>query len=114
LSEVTFIDAATIGMIVRTQEFLRFWQRALRMRAPSRCARRVLQLCDVADFFSLGRLEPWDSARWTTEMESWVSVPTAESLESLELDASPSSASGFRPALVQSMLPTDQATSTEF
>src|SRR5665213_4418132 len=41
LSEVTFIDAATVGTIVRTREFLRFWSRSLTLRSPSRFARRL-------------------------------------------------------------------------
>jgi anti-anti-sigma factor len=54
LSEVTFIDAATVGTIIRTLEFLRFWSRSLTLRSPSRCVRRVLELCDLVD---LGRSE---------------------------------------------------------
>src|SRR5487761_2372007 len=54
LSEVMFIDAATIGTIIRTREFLRFWSRSLSLRSPSRFARRVLELCDLADLLDPG------------------------------------------------------------
>jgi anti-anti-sigma factor len=49
LSGVTFIDGATIGVIVRARELLRLRARSLTLRAPSRSAKRVLDLCGIAD-----------------------------------------------------------------
>jgi len=47
LREVTFMDAATINVIVRARVFLGVHGRGLRLRAPSRCARRLLTVCDL-------------------------------------------------------------------
>ena len=76
LSEVTFIDAATIGAIIRTREFLRFWARSLTLRSPSRFARRVLELCDLADLLDPGCSKATSSARSATALGTWVTVPT--------------------------------------
>ena len=53
LSGVEFMGAATVTVIERARDFLRARSRALTVRAPSRCARRVL------DVFGLtGLVEP--------------------------------------------------------
>jgi anti-sigma B factor antagonist len=49
LSGVDFMDAATVGVIVRARDFLELQSRSLTLRAPSTCAGRVLDLCDLAD-----------------------------------------------------------------
>ena len=49
LSGVDFMDAATVGVIVRARDFLELQSRSLTLRAPSTCAARVLDLCDLAD-----------------------------------------------------------------
>src|SRR5687768_658417 len=49
LSEVQFMGAATVGVIVRAQELLGLRSRSLALRSPSRCARRILDLCGHAD-----------------------------------------------------------------
>ena len=77
LSEVMFIDAATIGTIIRTREFLRFWSRSLSLRSPSRFARRVLELCDLADRLEPGCSKATISTRTATALGTWVAVPTA-------------------------------------
>ena len=48
LSQVDFMDAATVGIILRARELLRSRSRALELRSPSRRAERVLRLCGVA------------------------------------------------------------------
>ena len=53
LSGVDFMDAATVGVIVRARDFLERQSRTLELRSPSTCAARVLDLCDLA-----GRGEP--------------------------------------------------------
>jgi anti-anti-sigma regulatory factor len=45
LSEVEFMGAATVGLIVRAQEFLGLRARSLTLRSPSSCARRVPVVC---------------------------------------------------------------------
>jgi anti-sigma B factor antagonist len=49
LSGVTFIGSAPIAMLVRGRSILRRQSRTLTFRSPSRCARRVLELCKLAD-----------------------------------------------------------------
>jgi anti-anti-sigma factor len=45
LSGVQFMDAATIGVIVRACSGRRLRSRSLTLRSPSPCARRILDLC---------------------------------------------------------------------
>jgi anti-anti-sigma factor len=47
LSDVEFMSAATVGVIVRTRVLLRSQSRTLELRHPSSCARRVLDACRV-------------------------------------------------------------------
>jgi anti-anti-sigma factor len=49
LSRVEFMSASTVSVIVRARELLRARDRSLAVRTPSRCARRVLDLCDLSD-----------------------------------------------------------------
>ncbi len=49
LSEVTFMDAATVGVITRAKGFLRDRSRCLTLRSPSPPARRVLGRSGLAD-----------------------------------------------------------------
>jgi anti-anti-sigma factor len=48
LSEVEFMGAATVGVIIRARELLRLRSRSLALRSPPRCARRILDLCGHA------------------------------------------------------------------
>ena len=47
LSGVTFMDAATIGVIIGARNNLRRESRSLVLRSPSGCAWRVLHLCGL-------------------------------------------------------------------
>lgn len=47
LSEVSFMDAATISVIIRARTFLGALGRMLWLRDPSRCARRLLTVCGL-------------------------------------------------------------------
>jgi anti-anti-sigma factor len=49
LSGVQFLDAATIGVIIRARNDLQLQCRSLTLRAPSRFARRVLELCGLTE-----------------------------------------------------------------
>ena len=53
LGGVHFMDASTVGVILRARDFLRLQSRSLALRSPSTCAARVLDLCDLG-----GLLEP--------------------------------------------------------
>ena len=48
LSEVQFMDATTIGVIIRARNHLRAESRSLVLRSPPPWARRVLDQCDLA------------------------------------------------------------------
>src|ERR1700687_2810002 len=52
-----FMSAATVGVIVRAREFLRLRSRSLALRSPSICARRVVELCCLADVVASRRAE---------------------------------------------------------
>jgi anti-anti-sigma factor len=47
LGGVTFIDAATIGVVIRARNILRPHARNLTMRRPQPCAARLLDLCGL-------------------------------------------------------------------
>jgi anti-anti-sigma factor len=47
LSEVQFMDAATIGLLIRARDFLRSRSRHLTVRNPPRPVRRILDVCDL-------------------------------------------------------------------
>lgn len=68
LSEVEFMAAATVGVLLRARELLRMQTRSLVLRSPSRRARRVLELCGDADL-----LDPGTGAG--DALLSWVTVP---------------------------------------
>lgn len=48
LSDVEFMDASTVGVIIRARDFLQLRSRGLALRSPSRYAQRVLDLCGLA------------------------------------------------------------------
>ena len=49
LSEVTFMDAATVGVMIRAEAFLRARSRSLTLRSPPARPRRALSLGGLAD-----------------------------------------------------------------
>jgi anti-sigma B factor antagonist len=49
LSGVEFMDASTVGTLVGARNLLRARARALTLAVPSIPARRILELCDLAD-----------------------------------------------------------------
>ena len=53
LSGVTFMSTATIDQLIRARNLLLGLSRNLTLRSPSKCARRLLDLCDLD-----GLLEP--------------------------------------------------------
>lgn len=71
LSGVEFMDASTIGAIVRTRNLLGRGSRGLVVRAPSPFARRVLECCGMADLVDPGELDEGSAAALAT----WVAVP---------------------------------------
>ena len=51
LSGVEFIGADTIGILIRTRAYLLARNRSLLLRAPARCARRVMDILEVWALF---------------------------------------------------------------
>jgi anti-anti-sigma factor len=49
LSQVQFMAAATVGVLLRARMLLGIRSRSLRLRSPSQRARRILELSDLAD-----------------------------------------------------------------
>ena len=58
LSGVEFMAVATVGVILRARESLRLRARSWALRSPSRCARRVLELCGLADLIDPSLISP--------------------------------------------------------
>ena len=54
LSGVQFMDAATVGVILRARDFLRLQSRSVALRSPSPCAARVLDLCELGELLEQG------------------------------------------------------------
>jgi anti-anti-sigma factor len=76
LSEVGFIGASTLGVIVRAREFLRQRSRSLTVRAPSAQVRRVIDACGLTDL--LGPSPEMTGDTTAQALASWVEVPVAE------------------------------------
>ena len=53
MSEVRFINAACIRMLTAAGDFLVGQQRTFTLRSPSRCAKRILELCGASALIEL-------------------------------------------------------------
>lgn len=73
LSDVTFMDASTIGAIVDAHNRLRARSRSLSVRAPSARARRLFDVCDLGFL-----IEEPPAPHEGTALGSWVAVPATE------------------------------------
>jgi anti-sigma B factor antagonist len=78
LSEVQFMGAATVGVIVRARELLELRSRSLTLRSPSRCARRILDLCGHADLLDPRRVDATPAAGAAGALGTWVAVPATD------------------------------------
>lgn len=91
LSEVTFMDASTIGALVGSRNRLRARSQSLLLRSPSPRARRVLDLCGLAQLVRV-RTEAVHPTGPAAALSTWVDVPSIRSLEgSVEPAALPDS-----------------------
>jgi anti-sigma B factor antagonist len=90
LSEVTFMDASTIGALVGSRNRLRTRFQSLQLRAPSPPASRVLELCGLAHLIqasAAGTVHPAGMLHHTgtaAALSSWVEI--APSTSQLVLD----------------------------
>jgi anti-anti-sigma factor len=73
LSGVTFMDAAIVTIILRSNVFLREHRRSLLLRAPSAAAARILVACDLVDRVHLPGPAPVSHA--ADALQTWVEVP---------------------------------------
>ena len=78
LSGVEFMGAATIGIIVRTRDFLRSRSRVLTLRSPDRLARRVIDICGLAELVDPRPANAVPLVGVATALRSWVPVPPVE------------------------------------
>lgn len=87
MAAVTFADASTLGAIIWAQNRLRVKSHSLEIRAPSRVASKLLELCELS---GLVRVEP------PSALATWVEVPAIVS-DADENDA-PSQARSWEPS----------------
>jgi anti-anti-sigma factor len=80
LSRVEFMSASTVNIVVWARELLRARDRSLAVRAPSRCARRVLELCDLSDLID-PRFAERSVASAAAALGTWVPVPAIEGID---------------------------------
>jgi anti-anti-sigma factor len=76
LSEVEFMSASTLRVIVRAREFLRQRSRSLIVRSPSAPARQAIDACGLTHL--LGPNPEMAGALAGTALSSWVAVPAVE------------------------------------
>ena len=78
LRDVTFMSAATVGVIVDARNLLEARSLTLRLRCPSRSAWHILELSGLSGLFDNDR---WVRDRYTfgCALGSWVKVPTLPS-----------------------------------
>ena len=74
LSEVTFMDASTIGALVGSRNELRTRSQSLQLRAPSPPARRVLELCGLAHLTGAGAEALAHPTGAAAALGTWVDV----------------------------------------
>jgi anti-anti-sigma factor len=89
LRGVEFMDAATVGVIMRARGLLRLRSRSLVLRSPSRCARRLLELCGLAHLVVLPPAEVMPPAGLAGALGTWVAVPGGDRVDRLTHAPSP-------------------------
>jgi anti-anti-sigma factor len=100
LSEVTFMDAATVGVIVRARELLRLRSRSLALRAPSTSARRILDLCGGTDLLDPRSVEATSVAGTAGALGTWVAVPATARIDRRADGSPPRPSTDLRPVPV--------------
>jgi anti-anti-sigma factor len=81
LSEVHFMGAATVGVIIRAREFLRLRSRFLVLRSPSECARRFVELCGHSDLLEPRIADATPLTGTAGALGTWVVVPATERID---------------------------------
>jgi anti-sigma B factor antagonist len=81
LSEVQFMGAATVGVIIRAREFLRLRSRFLVLRSPSERARRMLEVCGHADLLDPRPIDAVPMTGPARALGTWVAVPATDRID---------------------------------
>lgn len=97
LSEVTFMDASTIGALVGSRNRLRARSQSLLLRSPSPRARLVLDLCGLAHLVHHASPEAVHPTGAAAALGTWVGVPSIRSVEgSVDPASLPDGSAGAR------------------
>ncbi|MDD9371005.1 MAG: STAS domain-containing protein [Acidimicrobiales bacterium] len=76
LAALEFMDASTLGSVLRFRSRLAAQGRRLTMRAAPRCARLVLEACDLVHLIEPGPVaDGGPDRRAPTALQTWVKVP---------------------------------------
>ncbi|MBK5289595.1 MAG: STAS domain-containing protein [Acidimicrobiia bacterium] len=81
LSQVRFLDASTLGFLVRADAFLGRRGRALRLRQPSEKARLILDICHLTGLLGVPTAEESAVTGTSGSLKSWVAVPASERID---------------------------------
>jgi anti-sigma B factor antagonist len=87
LSAVQFMDAATVGVLVRARDFLELQSRSLALRAPSPCAARILDLCDLAELLEPRPVETTRSIATATAHGKRLPAATLDRVDAAPVEA---------------------------
>jgi anti-anti-sigma factor len=77
MSFLDFMDVSTLGLLIRTREFLAVRERRLSLRNAPRCARLLLDLSELDGLLETGSTRTWSTGPQpaATALETWVTVP---------------------------------------
>ena len=89
LSEVEFMDASTLGVVLRARGLLRRRSRSLTLRSPSVPARRILDLCGLADLVDSPPVEAPSATGPGGALGTWVAVPATDPIDRSLATAAP-------------------------
>jgi anti-anti-sigma factor len=81
LSDVQFMGAATVGVIIRAREFLRLRSRSLVLRSPSERARRILDVCGHSDLLDPRPIDAMPLTGPASALGTWVAVPATDRID---------------------------------
>lgn len=89
LNQVRSIDAASVGVLVRVNEFLCLRSRSLVLRSPSRSARSSLGESDLADLLEPHPADATPTPGAAAALSTWVTVPATERVDPRDDESSP-------------------------
>ena len=100
LSDVQFMGAATVGVIVRAREFLRLRSRLLVLRSPSECVRRIVDVCGHSDLLDARIADATPLTGPGGALGTWVVVPATDRIDRRADASAPEPSSAPDPVLV--------------